>query len=146
MQLVATVAAAAWVRTVCASTIPQQNDEFIPTNSGQHINVAHNGGQATRHLGQSSVTRLVTKHIIDRLETIEVKIERGESAKWTLCATNDLAHLICQVKPVGESSANIAAGHSGQIPLRCKKLFKQTVESRDQVTHFTKSSDWQSLQ
>nr|BFE96225.1 hypothetical protein GCM10020185_67610 [Pseudomonas brassicacearum subsp. brassicacearum] len=94
-----------------------QQHELITADPRQGVLAAQVFAQAQGHVPQQQIAHVVTKGVVDRLETIQVDEHQGEAAALLLHPVHGLVDTISQQYPVGQSGEGVVQGQLGQFPV-----------------------------
>ncbi len=94
-----------------------QQHELITADPRQSVLAAQVFAQAQGHVPQQQIAHVVTKGVVDRLETIQVDEHQGEAAALLLHPVHGLVDTISQQYPVGQSGEGVVQGQLGQFPV-----------------------------
>jgi hypothetical protein len=83
--------------------IRQQHAEFISTQTGQHIILAHSGLEQSRKLAQEFVAGGMSASVVDHLELIQIEVQHGVEFPQHLGFVQHTVCCVLELAPIGES-------------------------------------------
>ena len=77
--------ASAW-RSAQLDVLLAQHDELVATEPDRRVAVAHRGREPGRHLPQDLVAGVVTEHVVEALEMVEVDEDEADIGAFAAAA------------------------------------------------------------
>src|SRR5262245_60503276 len=72
------------------SDAPDHPGKLVPTHAGRHIHRAYTSAYAVRHRDEDPISDVVTEHVVQRLEAIEIEVEHREAVVGVARDSTDL--------------------------------------------------------